>query len=212
MMGRIAIATVVSCLAAATMASATRAADGHVPFRRTDAGLEAYHRLDFTAAHGHWMRAARRGDARAETWIGIMHAEGKGVARDPAAAIRWFTRAAQKGYAEAEFRLGVIYEFGHGVPEDKSRARHWYRLAADHAHVEAQIRLSTFHEFGIGTAVNHVRAYVWADIAHRIAPNHAQRVRAGGQRDTMAEMMTPGQIAEARRSAKAWFEQRDRVE
>ncbi len=186
------------------------AADDGAGFLHADTGLEAYRRLDFAAALGAWRPLARRGDARAQTWIGLMHAEGKGVARDHAEAVRWLTRAASQGYAEAEFRLGVIHEFGHGMPEDKPRARHYFRLAADHAHVEAQIRLSVFHELGIGTALDLVSAHMWADIAARIAQTHAQQVIAAGMRTTIAEVMTPEQTAEARRRARAWIKARAR--
>ncbi len=181
------------------------AGDDAADFRREGKGLEAYRRVDFAAALGEWLPAAREGDARAQTWVGVMHGEGKGVARDYQAAVRWLGRAASQGYSEAEFRLGVIHEFGHGVAEDKARARAYYEGAANHGHVEAQIRLGELYEFGIGTATDFVTAYMWAEIAERIAGSHSERVRAGGNRDTVAELMSAEQIAEAKRRARAWI-------
>ena len=104
----------------------------------------------------------------------------------------------------------MIHEFGHGIAEDKARARAYYERAADHAHVEAQLRLGELYEFGIGTAVDLVRAHKWADMAERIAGSHSERVRASGNRDTLAEIMIPEQTAEARRRADAWIERRAR--
>ena len=210
MTGRAACAAIVFGLVVSGIGPAALASDDAADFRRAGTGLEAYQRLDFAAALGEWLPLARRGDARAQTWIGVMHGEGKGVAKDHIAAIRWLGRAASQGYAEAEFRLGVIHEFGHGVDEDKARARAYYECAADHAHVEAQLRLSELYEFGVGIAVDLVRARMWAEIAERIAGSHSQRVRAGGNRDTLAEIMTPEQSAEARRLAQAWIERHAR--
>ena len=198
MAGRAALIAIVFGLALYGIGPVASAHDG--------VGLEAYRRLDFAAALAVWLPLARKGDAYAQTWIGVMHAEGKGVAKEPAAAIRWFRRAASQGYAEAEYQLGVIHEFGHGVDEDKAMARRYYERAANHAHVEAQLRLSELYEFGIGTAVDLVHAHMWADIAERISSTHSERVRAGGNRDTLEEIMTPDQTAEARRLAQAWVE------
>ncbi len=210
MSGRATLTAIVFGLVALGFGAAALADDNAADFRRADAGLEAYQRLDFAAALGAWLPLARRGDARAQTWIGIMHGEGRGVAKDAAEAIRWLGRAASRNYAEAEFRLGVIHEFGHGIDEDKARAHAFYERAANHAHVEAQLRLSELYEFGIGTAVDLVRAYMWSDIAKRTASTHAERVVAGGNLDTLAELMTPGQISEARWRAQSWIERQNR--
>lgn len=210
MAGRAVLTAIVLGLTVSGTGPATPASDDAADFHRAGTGIEAYRRLDFAAALAEWLPLARRGDARAQTWIGVMHNEGKGVAKDHAAAIRWLGRAASQGYAEAEFRLGVIHEFGHGIAEDKARARAYYERAADHAHVEAQLRLGELYEFGIGTAVDLVRAHKWADMAERIAGSHSERVRASGNRDTLAEIMTPEQTAEAKRRADAWIERRAR--
>ncbi len=210
MTSRAACAAIVFGLVFSGIGRAASAGGDAADFRRADTGLEAYQRLDFAAALGEWLPLARRGDARAQTWIGVMYGEGMGVAKDHTEAIRWLGRAASQSYAEAEFRLGVIHEFGHGVNEDKARARAYYERAANHAHFEAQLRLSELYEFGIGTAIDLVRARMWAEIAERIAGSHSERVRAGGNRDTLAEIMTPEQSAEARRLAQTWIERRAR--
>ncbi len=208
MNGRAAIVVIALCLLGPGVRPAALAGDGSADFRHLDIGLEAYRRVDFAAALGEWLPLARRGNARAQTWIGIMHTQGKGVEKSSAEALRWLGRAASQGYAEAEFRLGVIHEFGHGVAEDKATALAYYEQAANHAHVEAQLRLSGLYEFGIGTATDLVSAHMWAIIAERIAGSHSERVRAGGNRDTFAEILTPEQAAEAERRAQAWIDRR----
>ena len=210
MNGRAASAAIILCLLAPGVFPVALAGSDSAEFRHADKGLEAYRRVDFAAALDAWLPLARRGNARAQTWIGILHSQGKGVERDTAKAVRWLGRAASQGYAEAEYRLGVIHEFGHGMVEDKATALAYYERAANHAHVEAQLRLSALYEFGIGAAIDIVRADMWAEIAERIAGSHSERVRARGMRDSFAEIMTPEQAAEARRRVQAWIERRAR--
>ena len=212
MNGRAVLAAIVFWLAVTGVGQVARAGDDAADFRRADKGLEAYRRVDYAVALGEWLPLARRGDARAQTWVGVMHDQGKGVRKDHREALRWLGRAASQGYAEAEYRLGVIHEFGHGIAEDKAAAREYYERAANHAHVEAQIRLSEFYELGFGTATDLVSAHMWAAIAKRIASSHSERVRAVGSLDTLAEIMTPEQATEARRRAQAWIERQARGE
>ncbi len=94
MAGRAALTAIVFGLAVSGIGPAALASDDAADFRRPGTGLEAFQRLDFAAALGEWLPMARRGDARAQTWIGIMHSEGRGVAKDPTEATRWLGRAA----------------------------------------------------------------------------------------------------------------------
>src|SRR5262245_66446808 len=52
---------------------------------------------DYAAALDIWGPLAHAGVARAQNNIGACFAEGFGVARDPALALRWLTLAAQAG-------------------------------------------------------------------------------------------------------------------
>ena len=61
-------------------------------------------------------RRASQGDAQAQTSLGILYAEGKGVPQDYATARRWWERAAAQGYTNAQFFLGALYARGEGVP------------------------------------------------------------------------------------------------
>ena len=65
---------------------------------------------------------AAQGDAEAQFNIGVMYAEGRGVPRDDAEAVRWYRLAAEQGHAYAQFNLGVMYAYGEGVPQDDVQA------------------------------------------------------------------------------------------
>ena len=52
---------------------------------------------------------AEKGDAKAQTLLGIFYQLGAGVPKDDAEAVKWYRKAADQGYATAQFNLGVIY-------------------------------------------------------------------------------------------------------
>jgi Sel1 repeat len=91
---------------------------------------------DYWTALDLYRQAAEKGDARAQSAVGIMYFDS-----DPKGAVKWFKLAAAQGYAEAEFRLGWIYANGTGVPRDENEAAKWYQLAAAQGHKEAQYAL-----------------------------------------------------------------------
>ena len=58
-----------------------------------------------------------------------MYANGQGVLKDDAEAVKWFRLAADQDYAKAQFYLGFMYANGQGVLKDDAEAVRWYRLA-----------------------------------------------------------------------------------
>ena len=60
-----------------------------------------------------------------------MYANGRGVPRDDAEAVRWYRKAAYRDYLPAQYSLGVMYANGRGVPRDEAQAMRWYRTAAE---------------------------------------------------------------------------------
>jgi TPR repeat protein len=59
-----------------------------------------------------------------------MYANGEGVTRDYAEAVKWYRKAANQGYARAQSNLGTMYSNGHGVPQDYLLAYMWFNVAA----------------------------------------------------------------------------------
>lgn len=77
--------------------------------------------------------AAEAGNlAEAQNHLGLMYAEGRGVAKDATEGARWFRRAAAQNSAAAMENLALAYKSGIGVPADPAEARHWQELAAAH--------------------------------------------------------------------------------
>jgi len=73
---------------------------------------------------------AVKGKPRAMSALGMMYANGQGVARDFKIAHKWFKRAADIGLQEAQIFIGKMYENGDGVEIDLEEARYWFELAA----------------------------------------------------------------------------------
>ena len=51
----------------------------------------------------------------AQSILGVMYANGRGVPQDYAEAVKWYRLAADQGDAEAQHNLGVMYASGEGV-------------------------------------------------------------------------------------------------
>jgi TPR repeat protein len=86
---------------------------------------------------------AELGSAPAMTWLGFTYLEGKGVALDNGAALKWFSMAAAVGDAEAMTWIGYMHFSGRGGVPDKAMAREWYLRAAEAGDAEGQHRLAS---------------------------------------------------------------------
>ena len=107
-------------------------------------------------------------------------------------------RLAREGDAVAQFNLGVMYQNGQGAPRDLSEAARWFRKAADQGYVDAEFNLGILLSGGQGVPRDYVQAYMWFSLA-------AQRDDASAEnRDALARLMTPVQIARGKALVAAW--------
>jgi hypothetical protein len=72
------------------------------------AGLSAYVQKDYATALKLWRPLAEQGHAKAQYFLGLIHANGQGVTQDDAEAVRWFRRAAKQGNAQAQTNLAKL--------------------------------------------------------------------------------------------------------
>lgn len=145
-------------LAALILAAPVAAAPDNAT--RFERAVEAYEQGRFKAARNHFQALADQGSAIAETMLGTMYAEGRGVKADSATAAVYFYRAANRGYAPAQLALADAYAKGKGTWRDLPGAYMWARLA--------QVR-----GFGATAAAGNASA---ANLARQI--DEAQRRRA----------------------------------
>ncbi len=167
-------------------------------------GLSAYQAKDYAKAIALWRPLADSGVAAAQYRIGVMYAEGKGVATNDAEAALWFERAAAQGDASAQYDLGASYAEGVGVRKDAATAAKWFQRAADQGFPLAQLNLGLMHASGNGVAQDNVEAMKWIDLAIFALPPGGPRSDAARALGDVAAKMTSDQIQEAKSRERAW--------
>jgi len=145
-----------------------------------------------------WYRmAAEQGDADAQSSLGVCYYKGEGVVKDASEAAKWWRKAAEKGYAAAQCNLGLCYAKGEGVPQDYAEALKWYRKAAEQGDSNSQCKLGIAFEDGKGVPQDYIESYKWYNLAAAGSETNASLFRS-----SLAEKMTPEQIAEAQRLSR----------
>jgi uncharacterized protein len=126
--------------------------------------------------------------------------------KDMATAARLWKIWADKGNAEARTLLGAMYWSGEGVPRDHKEAARLYLLAANQGYARAQNDIGFMLGFEGPPPHDDVEAYKWLTLAieRYTAKNQDRLDQAVKDKATVANRMTPAQIAEAERRAKAW--------
>lgn len=95
------------------------------------------HSKNMMKAYVYYSMAAAQGDSGAECQVGLMAAQGQGIAQNFTLAAEWFLMAAKKGNAQAQFNLGFLYSHGQGVDEDFIEAYKWYKISESCGYVYA---------------------------------------------------------------------------
>jgi TPR repeat protein len=155
--------------------------------------------VDYKQAAAWFHRAADQGLAEAQFNLGRIYREGPGIPLDYKEAATWYRKAADQGDPKAQFSLGLRYDNGQGVPQDYAQAVTWYRKAADQGHAAAQYNLGLRYGEGQGVPQDYVQAHMWSNLATASGDQDAIT-----NRDRVAGMMTPAQIAEAQKLAREW--------
>ncbi len=115
---------------------------------------DAYMSGDYATAFRLLRPLAEQGHAGAQSNLGSMYHDGRGVAQDDAEAVKWYQLAAEQGHASAQTFLGNMYEYGQGVSQDYAEALKWFRLAAEQGDADAQYSLGAMYDNGLGSGLN----------------------------------------------------------
>ena len=183
----------------------SRAEAGDVPAMRAMAEAHYLGRggapQDCAEAARWYRRLAARGEAGAQTTLGLMYARGWGLAPNLAEARRWWSLAAAQNDAGAQHNLGMVFLEGQGVARDPAQALHWFRQAARHGHVASQRLLGLMFFEGEGTTRDPVAGLTWLTIAAENGEEGAQQALAA-----IGDRATPEERAQARAGALQWRE------
>jgi uncharacterized protein len=154
---------------------------------------------DYAQAVNWYRKAADQGDPEGEIGLGGMYIDGHGVPKDVVQAANWYRKAAEQDYPKGQYNLGVLYSNGDGVPKDHVETANWYKKAAEQGLAISQYALAWMYAQGDGIPKDNVQAFMWWNLAV------AQGFKgANEQRNAIEKMMTPAQIAEARKLSREW--------
>ncbi|SEL42554.1 Sel1 repeat-containing protein [Halomonas daqiaonensis] len=99
------------------------------------------------------------------------------------------------GLASADYAEGMRYY----EQQEYRQALQEFGAAARSGDADAQYMLGRLYESGNGTVQNFVQAHKWYNLAAARGHSHAAEAR-----NSLAERMTAGQVAEAQQSARGW--------
>jgi uncharacterized protein len=113
------------------------------------------------------------------------------------AALRLLRPLADQGNAQAQYLIGTLYFKGWGVPQDDTVALKWFRLSADQGSHNGLGALGSMYFMGRGVPQDYVLAHMYFNLS-------AARGGSAERRDSVLQLMTPTQIAEAQKMAREW--------
>jgi TPR repeat protein len=107
--------------------------------------------------------------------------------------------AAEQGDAVIQFNLGLLYSSGKGVQQNYEEAAKWFQKSAEQGYDKALYNLGLLYSNGNGVPKDYMQAYLCFKLAAEQGIETANTYL-----ETMAQQMTPAQIAQAQEMAKAW--------
>lgn len=146
---------------------------------------------------------AEKGDATAQTVIGLMYLRGEQFAPDEKTAARWLQRAARQDTFIARYALGTLLCPSCVPTPDYAEAAERYRAAAEHGSPLAQANLAVMLTEGRGMRRDPVEALMWYELAAR-AEQEGIAALAARERDALAATLTAQQVTAARAQAAAF--------
>ncbi len=105
--------------------------------------IDAYKNKDYKTSYNLILPLAKKGFAQAQYNLGVMHGNGKGVAKDYSEAIKWWKLAADQGNDKAQYSLGLMYEKGKGVKQNLKTAKKWFQFASNQGLAKAKKKLNS---------------------------------------------------------------------
>lgn len=157
-----------------------------------------------------WLEKAARPEAgrwRVEAWyrMGVIHAEGIGVERNPGEALGLLRLAADKFHPGALYALGVMHVQGSGVPADPEQGVEFLRRAARLGNPMAPLALGTIYTKARNADRYAGTAFFWFTVAERMLPEGPQRQQAEQARNSLSDTLAPEQRERVQARAAEWL-------
>ena len=158
---------------------------------------------DYAEAMQLFLRAANAGDHSAQDELGDMYFGGNGPLHDDVQAHLWYSLSIAQGVKDAthkdamKYRSELVKRMSSAeVSEAESLAQSW---TSAQGLARAYKDLGVMYADGLGTPKDRIKAYMWLSISAATGEE-----AAASKLDTVAQDLTPEQIAEAQRLIPAW--------
>lgn len=155
---------------------------------------------DAAAALGWYRMAAFQGDTTSLLTVGNQYSYGSGVEKDPQLAIHYWERAASQDSPEAFRQLGRAYALGQGVQADAEKAKTYFNRGSDLGDGPSQYFLGLLYRF----SGDFRSAFVMQTIALKVVEPGEMRDGIVKERIALQALLTPEQIRNSTKIAKAW--------
>jgi TPR repeat protein len=142
-----------------------------------------------------WYQAAStQGVAAAQTNLGLMYAQGRGVKQNYDEARKLWELAAVSGHPMAQFNLGLLYLQGLAGTPDERKASQYFLQAARQNVPDAQYALGTMYLAGRGVTKDRDEAVAWLQKA--AVAGHQRAILALSDLDKAEQQAMKGRMRE----------------
>lgn len=121
----------------------------------------AFNNSNYAAAAKLYIVLAEQGEVSAQTNLGWIFNNGKGVTKNLKEAIKWYRLAADQGNPVAQNGLGSVYL---DDVQDKQEAKKWFLLSVAQGNTDAQKNLERMNDVGLEVPPNKPQPIVWYGI------------------------------------------------
>ena len=112
----------------------------HVMAQSLDKAIATFESGNHKAAYPVVRAYAEKGNARAQTILGIMYAKGKAVPWDDEEAVKWYRRGAEGGDGRGQYNLADRYYRGTGIEKNGVLAYVWFALSISSSTLKEKLR------------------------------------------------------------------------
>jgi len=88
----------------------------------TEVAKKAYGAGEYKTAFNEYLAAAKKGDATAQGWVGLLYKRGEGIYKNYTEAANWYGQAAEQGHAMGQCNFGLMYAQRKSLKKDAVKA------------------------------------------------------------------------------------------
>ncbi|MCR4783853.1 MAG: sel1 repeat family protein [bacterium] len=133
--------------------------------------------LSYDSATEACIKAAERGDAKAQDELGYRYETGTGVPKNELEALGWYLKASKQNYGNSTYRIGYFYEHGMaGLKKDHKYAVAFYKKSAEQGSPFGQGMYALYLYDGLVVKQDREAAVYWMKKSAANGSEHAKKI------------------------------------